>query len=155
MCLASTNAVSTLAEKCWRSLQEETTLAGYWLNPTTHHASKSPLPTTTGCEIVQNVASIGLPESAYEEVMRFSPTQEDQIRLVAIRSGLVRIREHPRYVSVQYAAESDQEKPVLQAVFTALKNLKMSAETTLVIDNLLLRTSIRIGLNELEAQIKD
>ena len=40
----------------------------------------------------------------------FANPERNQIRLVAIRSGLVRIREHPRYVSVRYAAESDQEK---------------------------------------------
>ena len=102
----------------------------------------------------QNVASIGLPPSAYEEVMQFLPTDEDAIRLVAIRSGLVRVREHPRYVSVQYAARSEQEKPTLQAILAALKVLKMSAETTLVIDNLLLQTSVRIGFNELEQMLK-
>ena len=130
-------------------------MAGYWLNPNTGKCVEVATTHNEWLRNRQNVGSIGLPESAYEEVMRFSPTQEDQIRLVAIRSGLVRIREHPRYVSVQYAAESDQEKPVLQAVFTALKVLKMSAETTLVIDNFLLRTSIRLGLDDLEKMLKD
>ena len=112
-------------------------MAGYWLNPSTGKCVQVATTHNDWLRNRENVASIGLPPSAYDEVMRFSPTQEDQIRLVAIRCGLVRIREHPRYTSVQFSAESHQEKPVLQAVFTALKNLKMSAETTLVIDNLL------------------
>ena len=77
------------------TLTGETTVAGFWLNPKTKQCVQVATTHNEWLRDRQNVASIGLPESAYEEVMRFSPSQEDEIRLVAIRLGLVRIREHP------------------------------------------------------------
>jgi hypothetical protein len=127
--------------------------AGYWLNPAT---GKCVRVATTHDEWVRdksNAESIGLPEAAYDAIMQHPVTSIDEIRLVALDWGLVRIREHPRYTSVQFSAQPYHVKAILQAVVTALAEVKLHPDTMLVIDNLLLHDSARIELRELDGKL--
>ena len=126
--------------------------AGYWLNPNTGKCVRI----TTHDEWVRdwaNAQSIGLPKAAYDAIMKHPPTAVDEIRIVAIESGLVRIREHPRYTSVQFSAHAHQIKQVLQAIIVALTELKMHPDTTLVIDNLLLNYSASLSVADLKSRL--
>ena len=90
--------------------------AGYWLNPDTGQCVRV---ATTHDEWVRdrgNAEGIGLPEAAYDAIMQYPATAVDEIRLVVLNWGLVRIREHPRYTSVQFAAHAHQVTPILRAV---------------------------------------
>jgi len=128
-------------------------MAGFWLHPDTGQCVRV---ATTHDEWVrdrQNAEALGLPDDAYQQIISYPATAIDAIRLVAVRYGLVRIREHRRHVSVQYAAEHNREQAVLQAIATALTGL-IHPDTRLVIDNLLLRESTAITLAELQADLK-
>jgi hypothetical protein len=131
----------------------ETMGAGYWLNPGTSQCVRV---ATTHDEWVRdrgNAESIGLPQAAYDAIMRHPATAIDEIRLVALNWGLVRIREHPRYTSIQFAAQPYNVKAILQVVVTALAEVKLHPDTMLVIDNLLLHDSARIALGELREKL--
>ena len=93
--------------------------AGYWLNPENGMCVQV---TTTHDAWVREKANadhIKLPEVCHKQIMEYPETAIDEIRLAALHGGLVRIREHRWYLSVQFAAQSEQAKPVLEAVFTA------------------------------------
>lgn len=124
--------------------------AGYWLNPDTGQCVRV---ATTHDDWVRdrgNAESIGLPERAYNDIMKLPVTAIDEIRRVALNWGLVRIREHPRYTSIQFTAHAHRITPILRAALAALKAAQVHPGTTLKIDNLLLNDSITIGLGELE-----
>ena len=125
-------------------------MAGYWLNPNTGKCVRVETTHDAWVRDRTNIESIGLPQAAYDAVMEFPDTAIDEIRLLAIDYGLVRIREHPRYTSVQFSVKPFQITPILRAVTTALAELKLHPDTMLVIDNLLLHDSVRAGLGELQ-----
>lgn len=129
--------------------------AGYWLRPETGQCIKV---ATTHDEFVRdraNAENLGLSASAFNEIMRFPPTALDEIRLVAVRSGLVRIREHRRYLSVQYMAESDRVQPLLRIVVTALHGVGIHPDTWMVVDNLLLHDSQSLMMGQLEESLRE
>ena len=127
--------------------------AGYWLNPNT---GKCVRVITTHDEWVRdwaNAESIGLPKAAYDAIMKHPATAVDEIRIVAIHWGLVRIREHPRYTSIQFSAHAHQIRLVLRAVVVAITELKLPPDTTLKIDNLFLNESATLGVGELQSRL--
>jgi hypothetical protein len=106
--------------------------AGYWLNPETGMLVQV---TTTHDAWVReraNAKSIGLSEDCYAEIMRHPATAVDEIRLAALREGLVRMREHPRYLSVQFTALPQRVRLILESVLAALTALKIHPDTMLV-----------------------
>jgi hypothetical protein len=64
------------------------------------------------------------------------------------------MREHPRYLSVQFTAEPQWVTPVLKAVIVALTNLKIHLDTMLKVDNLLSGESVSITLRELQGKME-
>ena len=128
-------------------------MAGYWLNPNTGKCVRVDTTHDAWVRDRTNIENIGLPQAAYDAVMEFPETAIDEIRLVALDYGLVRVREHPRYTSVQFSAQPFQITPILQAVVTTLTELKLHSDTTLLIDNLLLHESARTGLGELQNKL--
>jgi hypothetical protein len=128
--------------------------AGYWLNPDTGMCVQV---TTTHDEFVRdrtNAKSIGLSEHCYIQIMQYPATAVDEIRLAALREGLVRMREHPRYLSVQFTAEPQRVRLILESVLVALTERKIHPDTMLAIDNLLSGESASITLRELQTKIE-
>jgi len=122
--------------------------AGYWLNPVTGQCAQ----VTTHNDWIReekNAESIGLADGLYRQIMFLPDTAIDQIRIVALQGGLVRIRQHKRYTSVQFRATADQVAEILQAVLRALEELKIHPDERLEIDNLGLRESVSITLRSL------
>ncbi len=81
--------------------------------------------------------------------MLLSESAVDEIRILALQGGLIRIRQHKRYTSVQFHATADQATEVLQAVLRALAELEVHPDERLEIDNLSLGESVAITLREL------
>ena len=128
--------------------------AGYWLHPDT---GKCVQVATTHDEWVrdnENARSIGVPQRVYDEIMQHPPTAVDEIRILGLHCGLVRMREHPRYLSIQFAAERHHIARLLGAIATALNHLGIHPDTTVQMDNLLSGESISITVAELRKQIE-
>jgi hypothetical protein len=127
-------------------------LLGYWLNPATGRCVKVATSHDEWIRDRQQVADLGLPDSVHQEIIGYAPTDIDPIRLAAVRAGLVRVREHRRYVSVQYMADADRVGAVLGAVAKALTDLGIHPDTRLVVDNLQLEESREMTARELESR---
>jgi hypothetical protein len=127
---------------------------GYWLNPETGMCVQIDTTHDAWVRVKDNADRIGLSESCHKRIMEYPETAIDEIRLAALHGGLVRIREHRWYLSVQFAAQSEQVKPVLEAVFAALVGLKIHPDTRLVIDNMLLNDSTAIPLGVLQSRLR-
>ncbi|MGO9113413.1 MAG: hypothetical protein ACLP9L_29635 [Thermoguttaceae bacterium] len=128
--------------------------AGYWLNPETGMCVQV---ATTHDEFVRdraNAMSIGLSKGCHAQIMRYPPTAIDEIRLSALREGMVRLREHRRYLSVQFTALPQRVALVLKAVVVALTELKIHLDTMLAVDNLLSGDSVSITLRDLKGKIE-
>jgi hypothetical protein len=128
--------------------------AGYWLNPDTGMCVQV---ATTHDEFVRdrtNAKSIGLSEDCYTQIMQYPATAVDEIRLLALHEGLVRMREHPRYLSVQFTAEPQRVRLNLESVVVALTERKIHLDTMLVVDNLLSHESASITLRELQGKVE-
>ena len=128
-------------------------MAGYWLKPdgecveiTTHN---------DWVRNQRNAENLGLPPEAYAEIMQYPATAIDEIRLVGVRHGLVRIREHKRHISVQFMAEANRVEMVLRAVVKALNGVEIHPDSRLVVDNLLPQERVVISLRELEIALKN
>ncbi|MGO9115278.1 MAG: hypothetical protein ACLP9L_39195 [Thermoguttaceae bacterium] len=124
--------------------------AGHWLNPTTGQCEQ----VTTHNDWIRdetNADSIGLAEDLYRQIMLLPDTAIDQIRILALRGGLVRIRQQKHYTSVQFWAIADQVNSILQAVLRALEALEVHPDERLEVDNLRLRDSMSITLRALQA----
>ena len=99
----------------------------------------------------KNAKTIGLPDEFYHRIMQLADSAIDEIRLLALQGGLVRIRQHRRYTSVQLWAMGDKVEAVLQAVVRALVELEVHPDERLEIDNLCVGTSVSINLRGLQS----
>ena len=123
--------------------------AGHWINPKTGQC----LQVTTHNDWIRdatNAKSIGLPDEIYLQIMLLPDTAIDQIRILALRGGLVRIRQQKHYTSVQFWASGDQVEAILQAVLRAVTELGIHPDEQLEIDNLLLGESVSLTLRALQ-----
>lgn len=128
-------------------------MAGFWLNPTTGKCIRVEPTHDAWIRDRNHAEEIGLPEAAYTAIMQLPETAVDEIRIAAMAWGLVRIREHPKYTSIQFRAHPHRVTPILRAVVAALTEIKLHPDTTLVIDNLLLNDSATIGLREFAEKV--
>ena len=128
---------------------------GYWLNPnndkclqvTTHDA---------WIQNPQNAAAIGLPDYIYQDIAKLQPQNVDEIRMLAIHGGLVRIRDYGNSTAIQFAADPQQVPTILWSILVALKGeLKMHPYTELRIDNLRMKDSVTISLADLQTRLEN
>jgi hypothetical protein len=126
--------------------------AGHWLNPTTGQCEQ----VTTHDEWIRdkkNANSIGLADDLYRQIMLLPATDNaavDEIRILAVQGGLIRIRQHKRYTSVQFWVMIDQVDETLQAVLRALAELGIHPDERLQVDNLCLGESASVTLRALQ-----
>ena len=127
--------------------------AGHWLNPKTGQYME----VTTHDEWIrnaENASNIGLADDLYRQIMLLPATDNaavDEIRILAVQGGLIRIRQHKRYTSVQFWVMSDQVDETLQAALRALVELRIHPDERLQIDNLCLGESASVTLRELQS----
>lgn len=127
---------------------------GFWLNPGTGQCVQVATTHDDWIRQTPNADRIGLPDTAYEKIMQFPATAVDEIRLAAMDGGLVRIREHPRYTSVQFRADAHRVASILAVVSACLRQQQVGPDTVLRIDNLLLGDSAEVTLAELIVAIE-
>ena len=121
--------------------------AGYWFDPRMKRSW-----TVDRHELwvldERNAKTAGISQEVYEHLLTLdSSLGMDEIRMAAINVGLVRIRDHGNYVSVQFAAE--QVREVLRSIHEFIAGVFMWTETELAIDNFTTQASTRITLREL------
>jgi hypothetical protein len=124
-------------------------MAGHWLNPDTGLIVKVASTHDEWLRDRQHALDLGLTEADYQEIMSYPPTDIDPIRLVGLRRGLVRVREHRRHVSVQFMAEAARVGIVLAATVRGLMEVGIHPDTRLIVDNLLLGDSRSVMLGGL------
>ena len=123
--------------------------AGHWINPKTGQC----LQVTTHNDWIRdatNAKSIGLPDHRYRDIMTLPDNAIDEIRILALKGGLVRSRQHRRYTSVQFWATAEEVETILQAVLRAVTELGIHPDEQLEIDNLLLGESVSLTLRALQ-----
>lgn len=127
--------------------------AGYWLDPRTKQSW-----TVDRHELwvldEQNAKTVEISQEVYAHLKTLDPNLGmTEIRMAAINVGLVRVRDHGNYVSVQFAA-SEQVREVLNSIREFLGTIFKWEETELVIDNLTSQASTRITIRELGQRLK-
>jgi hypothetical protein len=85
--------------------------------------------------------------------MRQPATAVDEIRLLGLYCGLVRMREHRRYLSVQFAADRWRVARVLVMLVAALSDLGIHPDVRIRMDNLWLGESVSVSVAELQNRI--
>lgn len=123
---------------------------GYWLNPRSGRCEQ----VTTHDEWIReekNAGAIGLPDEFYRRLMLQPSSAMDEIRTTALVGGLVRIRQHKRYISIQFWALADHVEEILQAVVKALEQLHVHPDELLKVDNLCLRNSVSLSLRQFQS----
>ena len=128
-------------------------MAGYWLNPDSGLIVKVATTHDAWVRDRQHAAELGLTEADFQEISSYPATAVDEIRLVAVRRGLVRVREHRRHVAVQHWSEAGRVGAVLAAVVRALMDVEIHPDTRLIVDNLLTGESRAILLGGLAAEL--
>ena len=97
---------------------------------------------------------MGVPEPVYQEIMKYPPEAVDEIRLLALHCGLVRMREHRDRLSVQFAAERPRLPSVLKAIVTALEEMKFHPDTRVEMDDLLLGDSAAMTVGGMRKRVE-
>jgi hypothetical protein len=128
-------------------------MAGYWLNPEIGKYVEVPTTHDDFLRNRQNALAIGISDAAYSAIMHFPATAIDEIRLVGVMNGLIRIREHRRYTSLQFFIPSEHLEKILQAAADSLTKLGTHPDTYLHIDNLLTHDSAGLTLTNLQEKL--
>ncbi len=126
---------------------------GYWLDP---RQQQSYLVTRHELWVLdrENAERAGIPSEIYEHLVTLDPVRhQDEIRLAAIRCGLIRIRDHGNSISVQFSADPTQVSAYLQSVFQLLRDVGTHRFSDLRIDNFANQESVRISLEDLGQQL--
>lgn len=134
-------------------LCDNTHMAGYWLHPDSGLIVKVSETHDEWLRDRQHAAELGLGDADFQEIGSYPASAVDEIRLVAVRHGLVRVREHRRHVSVQHMTEGKRVGVVLAAVVRGLMEVGIHPDTRLIVDNLLTGDSRAIMLHGLAAEL--
>jgi len=128
--------------------------AGYWLNPATNIYKQ----VTTHDDWIKNHANaseIGLPDDAWEQINRLPYSAVDEIRILAVEGGLVRIRDHRAYISVQFHVDQGRVRDVLWSVLTALEELGADRFKPIKIDNFKTHDGVTLDWTALKSRLEN
>lgn len=101
-----------------------------------------------------NQKTISLRPTEVEVLDSLDPVKElDEIRMVGVMSGLIRIRDYGNRVSVQFYATPAEIGQLLQSVVEAMPNVTRDRFPYLTIQNLYDDTVARIHLPDLAAKL--
>lgn len=130
---------------------------GYWLNPISgayfrvgNHAP--------WISDAANAQSAGLPERFIAAIRQFDPIRnDDEVRLLGVMGGLVRIREHigrTPYTSVQFYCDRPDLPFVLCAVTTMLRETSHDRFADVHLHNLLSDCQAKRSLDEMPDSVE-
>lgn len=131
---------------------------GYWLDPkrdTLHRVSTH----NDWLLVAENQLAIGLSPSQIAGLGGFDPAREiDEIRMVGVMQGLIRIREYDsrndQRVSVQFYGEPPHVNDCLRIVCDALPRVASQSNPNLTIQNLFDDALARLTLDELVRKLE-
>jgi len=128
---------------------------GYWLDPVKQQ-SWSVWRHELWVLDQRNAQAAGIPQAICDHLLTLNPSEgQDEIRLAAIEAGLVRIRDHGNYISVQFAAEPNRLREVLRSVHKFLAETTTDKYADIIIDNFTTRESARLSLAELGKRLAE
>jgi len=84
-----------------------------------------------------NQATVGLTPQQSRVIESLDPVREiDEIRMVGVRAGLIRIRDRHQNLTIQFSAPPSRGQSVLRAIADALPRLFTGVEHYLLLHNL-------------------
>lgn len=110
---------------------------GYWLDPRTDTVFR--VETTHDAWLLDpaNRAKVGLTPKQGRVIDSLDPrSQIDEIRMVAVLAGLIRVRDRHRHLTIQFSASPSRLESALHAIEKALPRLFTGVEHYLLIHNL-------------------
>ena len=123
---------------------------GYWLDPKTQ---QSWVVDRHERFVLENPLICGVPPEIHAHLLTLDTNKAmDEIRLAAINAGLIRLRDHKKHWSVQFASDLNEES-FLRSVFLFLDEIVVFRDTPLVIGNFATRTETTITLRELARRV--
>ncbi|MBD3407236.1 MAG: hypothetical protein GF411_14040 [Candidatus Lokiarchaeota archaeon] len=128
--------------------------SGYWLNPRTGEyieVNKH----EKWISNKKNARHIGLSKRAYEEIKQLNPSEDiDEIRIIAIIDGLVRIRDYQSKVAIQFYAGRGQTRKVLWSVYEMMQNEpSLRNAWDLIIGNLKTKEDVSLPKDEFDKKM--
>lgn len=85
----------------------------------------------------ENQRKIGLPDRHVEVLKSLDPVREiDEIRMVGVIFGLIRVRDYHKHLSIQFFSSSEKASSTLNAIDHALPKLIPGREHYLMLHNL-------------------
>jgi len=103
----------------------------------------------------KNQAKVCLTPEQVRVLESLDPVREiDEIRMIGVMSGLIRIRDYRNRVSVQFYSTSAEVGQMLQSVVEAMPNVTRDRFPFLTIQNLCDDSTIHIHLADLESMLR-
>jgi hypothetical protein len=122
---------------------------GYWLDPSTQQRFRI----TRHEDFVQNsLRGYRFPPEIEQEIKQTEG--EDELRMIGVRSGLIRTRKHVNsYISVQFYTDPQNVESFLQSVLTFCQETEIALNQDLKIDNLKTGDTVVLTLEELGSRL--
>lgn len=122
---------------------------GYWLNPETGQSFR----VTTHDEWLKDPnRGYRLPDEAEQELLNL--TDIDEIRIVGVKAGLIRLRKQKNYFSVQFFTDEGHVRFFLKAVLAFGKEIGLHRLEQLRIHNLRYDDQTEIAFEELGKKLE-
>jgi len=103
----------------------------------------------------ENQKKVGLTTKQIEVLATLDPAKEiDEIRMIGVMSGLIRIRDYGNRVSVQFYAPPAESEQSLRAAVKAMPTVSSDKHPFLTIQNLHDDSTARIHLSVLVAKLR-
>lgn len=110
---------------------------GFWLDPDTECVYQVETTHNDWMLCSENQQKIGLPAQHVEALETLDPIREiDEIRMVGVIFGLIRVRDYQRHLSIQFYSQSKEVIVTLKAIESALPKLFSGIEHFLHLHNL-------------------
>lgn len=128
---------------------------GFWIDPDTNKVYNVSRHETWLRDKV-NQRAVGLPQNVCDAIDSLDPvTKQDEIRLLGLRAGLIRVRDYNSRLSVQFFAPRSQVRDRMWTVLEVLPQLFSGASHYLTIHNMYDDSSAEIETGEFKRKMKD
>ena len=126
---------------------------GFWLDPKTGQLHRV---TTHNDWLLdaRNQEKAGLSPAQVQVLNLLAPSAEDEIRMVGVMAGLIRLRDYCRHVSVQFYCQADQANEMLSAAVAVLPQVTSDPHCEVVAQNLLDDSVARLSVAELRRKLE-
>lgn len=129
---------------------------GYWLDPRDGKVYEVDSTHNEWILCPDNQRKIGLPSRHVEVLKSLDPLREiDEIRMVGVIFGLIRVRDYHRHLSIQFFSSKEEEADAaLRAIDLALPKLMPGREHFLALHNLADDSSVTLWSREFTKKLQ-